>query len=337
MPAEQAWLTELESPAAAQGAMDADRFYLPLESVVIAFNRRTGEAVWRSEISTEWPPILAGGSLLVATTDGIQDLDSATGARKRVLVVPSPPAGPMTLAGDLLLAPSLDDSVYALRLSDGGLAWRQSLGAGARRRAAIGPSGTAFFTLADARVAAVSLTDGRVRWTAPLAGTLTEPVASRDRVFVGSTENAVYALDAANGRLKWTWPTGGDVVGLATDDASVYVVSLDNVIRALNRASGHLRWKQPLGTRPTFPPRLVDGLLIVAGVQPALGAFAATTGRPVSTYALEGSVEDEVLGSAPLVATGDEPSQATAVLVMRSGSVVGLRGKRASDAAVSEQ
>jgi outer membrane protein assembly factor BamB len=336
MPLEQVWLTALDASPAAQGVMDDERFYLPLDSAIVALDRRTGTAAWTSRIVTGWPPILAGKSLFAATAQGIHDVDPATGLTRRVLAMSSSPAGPMTLAGDLLLVPTEDDGLHALRVSDGGLAWRQALGAASRGRAALGPKGLAFIALADARVAAVSLADGRVRWTTALAGSLTEPAVSRDRVFAGSTRKAVFALDASSGDLEWTWSTGGDVVGLAADENSVYVVSLDNMIRAFNRGSGNLRWKQPLETRPTHQPRLVDGRIIVSGVQPALMVFDRVSGGPLSSYELEAPLEDEVLDAAPVIAGGDDSPHATAVLVLRSGHLVGLRLKSA-DAPVSAQ
>ena len=337
MPFEQVWLATFDVSPVAQGTMDADRFYLPLDSAVVALDRRNGAVVWTHRIVTRWPPLLAGKSLFAATSGGIHDLDVSTGLARRVLPMSSPPAGPMTLAGDLLLVPTHDDGLYALRVSDGGLAWRQPLGAASDRRAALGPKGLAFLALADARVVAVSLADGRVRWATSLAGTLTEPAVSRDRVFVGSTAKAVFALDADGGGLKWIWPTGGDVVGLAADERSVYVVSLDNLIKAFDRGSGNLRWKQPLDTRPTHQPRLVDGVIMIGGVQPALAVFDRLSGRPLSSYALEAPVEDEVLAAPPVLAAGDDATQATAVLVLRSGQVVGLRRKSPSEAPVSGQ
>jgi len=90
-----------------------------------------------------------------------------------------------------------------------------------------------------------------------------QPSFTRDRVFVGSNTNLLFALDNANGRLAWRWKTGGDVIGTSGDaKGGAYYASLDNVLRAVNRGNGNQRWIKEIPTRPLLPPQTFgDGMM----------------------------------------------------------------------------
>jgi outer membrane protein assembly factor BamB len=117
-------------------------------------------------------------------------------------------------------------------MDDGRMLWTRELGAASRFAPAIDGM-RAVFAVDDSRAVALRLEDGRVEWEQKLDGMLNQPSFARDRIFIGSNTNFLFALDNATGRIAWKWKTGGDVIGTAADSkGGAYYASLDNVVRA---------------------------------------------------------------------------------------------------------
>jgi outer membrane protein assembly factor BamB len=334
VPAEQAWLVTLPALPAGASAMDGQRLYVPLQDAgTIAIDRETGAQAWTSPLGTSWPLLLGPSSVLAVTTDDAAALDRATGATKWRVTFPSHPVANGIAAGALLLVPLENESLTALRVTDGSTAWAVKL-TGFKPPLQLGADATtAYVTMGDAQVAAVSLADGKVRWRQTLDGTLSVPAVAKDRVFVGSTSNAFYALDAANGRIAWSWgPTmiGGDIVGAAVDGDHVFFVGLDNLLHAINRGDGNQRWKQPTPTRPSGPPVAFGGIVAVFanGLSPTIATYNAKTGAPIATYAAPnaiGTTSPPLLKGPPLIDPDLRPFRVAAAIVTADGRAIGLR------------
>jgi outer membrane protein assembly factor BamB len=146
-----------------------------------------------------------------------------------------------------------------------------------------------------------------------LPGQLATTSVARDRVFVGSTNNEIFAFDPDTGRLAWRFPFGGDVIGVAAGDDLVFVVSLDNMVRALNRGNGNQRWRQSLTTRPVGPPQVFAGVVAVPGAA-SVTTFNSRTGVQIGTF--EGP---------PLVDATPAPFAVSVLAVTRDGRVIGLK------------
>lgn len=319
--AEQVWRLTLGVPPSAGGAMDDERIYIPLrEAMLVAIDRETGALAWMREIETAIPPVVAGGMLFVATPAAMRALDAATGEDRWEAPIAAPATAPMTWDTGWLIAIVEPGEVVAFRGADGTVIWRRSLGASTPHPAVPGDERALYFSLADSRVVALSLTDGMPLWEQQLTGTLSEPAAGSDRVFVGSTDNAFYALDAERGGIEWRWRGGGDVIGAAVDGDVVYYASLDNVLKAVNRGNGHQRWKKGTGTRPVLPPRTFGGTVVVPGISPAMTAFVGKTGETMGSYAATGH-----LIGAPLIDTPLKPFRVSFVTITREGVVEALR------------
>ena len=100
----------------------------------------------------------------------------------------------------------------------------------------------------------------------------------------------------------------------------MYFASLDNIIRAVNRDNGNQRWKKPAGTRPIAPPRAFGGVVVVAGLMPAITAFVGETGAVMGTQAAGGT-----LVGPPLIDPVLKPFRVSLVSVTREGVVEALR------------
>jgi len=320
LPAELAWTLVLPVVPSAPAAMDQDRVYIPLrQDLLVALGRETGLVEWTRTIDTA-DPIVVGQAILFTISRGrIRALDVATGADLWSVEVDEPITAPLVWDSGWLIAITEPGDVLAFRAADGALIWRRALGAPSSHPAVPGADKALYFTLADGRVVALELEGGDPLWEQRLPGTLSEPAAARDRVFVGSTDNFFYALDAETGSLRWKWRNGGDVIGSAVDGDVVYLVSLDNVIRAVNRGNGNQRWLQSTSTRPVLPPRAFSGVVVLPGLMPAVTVLNGDTGVVMGTHA-----PGSLIGP-PLVDPALKPFRVAMITVTREGVVEALR------------
>ena len=301
--------------------MDDQHVYIPLrDKILVAIDRESGLLGWMRDIETTIAPVVAGGMLFVATPTAMRALDAVTGEDRWETPLAARVTASMTWDTGWLIAQVEPGEIVAFRGSDGGIIWRRSLGASSPHPAVPGGERALYFSLADGRVVALSLTDGTPLWEQKLPGMLSEPAVGKDRVFVGSTDNAFYALNDDSGALEWKWRGGGDVIGAVVDGDIVYYASLDNVIKAVNRGNGNQRWKKETGTRPVLPPRTFGGTVVVPGIQPAMTAFVGKTGEAMGSY-----VSTAHLIGAPLIDTPVKPFRVSFVSITREGVVEALR------------
>jgi hypothetical protein len=248
------------------------------------------------------------------------ELDRASGAVRRRQELPASPAGPLTRAGEVLLIPLQPALLIAWHTKDSREMWRQTFEAPITVPPAVNTGWGLVIVSSSDRVSGLALADGARRWTTQLAGTLMQPIITRDRVIVGSTSDDVYALDA-RGRWQWTWHGGADVVGVTADAEQVYVASLDHMVHALKPGKADQQWRKVVKTRLKFAPLLVGSTLLIGGIDPALTAFS-TRGGDAGKYELP---ELAFLAAAPLVLDGAEPDGVTMVLFTGHREVLGLR------------
>jgi hypothetical protein len=139
-------------------------------------------------------------------------------------------------------------------------------------------------------------------------------------VFVGSTDNFLYALDATSGDERWRWRTGGDVIGAAAAGERVYFASLDNVLRAVNRDNGNQLWKAAIATRPSSPPIAFDDVVVLTGVAPRVDAYDGRTGAALGTFTAPTDLE-----GAPVIDTTPKPFEVSVIVLTREGRLSALR------------
>jgi outer membrane protein assembly factor BamB len=306
--------------------MDAERVYIPIQpEQVQALSRATGAKVWRRDIETTWPPVLLNGVLFVAASDEIHALDAATGAQKWRIPFEHPMIAPLTHARDLLIGVFEKGSVIAFAAADGRMVWSRELGAPSHY-VAVSDGTRVFLALDDSRVVALNLVDGASAWEQKLEGMLNQPSVARDRVFIGSNSNLLYALDDERGRLAWKWRTGGDVIGVSADTkGGAYYASLDNVLRAVNRGNGNQQWIKEIPTRPILPPQTFgegmanEEIVVVTGVS-EIDAFVAKTGAAAGMFVPPSDIQ-----GGPLIDPALKPYTVAMVVITRDGRALGLR------------
>lgn len=319
---ESAWRLTLPVPPSAGGAIDDAHVYIPLRDTgIVALDRERGTQAWFRGVASSFAPVVGNGLVFAATTVGIEAFDAERGGHRWSLPLEQAVIAPLVWDSGWLIALLEPDQVIGIRATDGIEIWRSSIDGRPAHPPAIGGEAGLFFVLVDGRIVALSLADGKRIWERELPGTLSQPAASRDRVFIGSTDNSFTALDAETGEISWRWTRGGgDVIGAATDGEVVYFASLDNIIRAVNEGNGNQRWKKETGTRPVLPPSEVGGAVIVPGLTPAMAVFVAKTGVPMGSYVAQGNL----LGP-PLIDPEPKAFRVTFVTITREGVVEASR------------
>lgn len=318
LPAEQAWQVELPFATSAGGVMDETRVYIPLEGEhFIAIDRDDGATAWTVDIESAWPPLVRDGVVYLAASDELHALDAETGSHRWRVSLGRGAMAPMAFAKDLLIALVAPDQILAFRVSDGQVQWNQALG-GRVGPASMAVTATDVYVALGARLARVTLADGAIRWDRTMPGQLLNPVFARDKIFVGSTTNELYAVEP-NGSLAWKYRFGGDVLGVAASNDLVFVASLDNLVRALRRSTGNQVWKRALTSRPAGPPRMFENVIAVLGSS-SMATFNARTGAPVGTFDAP-----NLLQGLPLVDPTPSPFAVSIVAITRDGRAIGLR------------
>lgn len=319
LPAEQAWQITLPFPPSASAAIDEARVYIPLEGEhFIAIDRATGDTAWTVDIESAWPPLVHDGVVYLAASDELHALDAATGNHKWRVPLGRGAMAPMAMAPNALIVLVAPDEVWAFNTSDGNRLWLTPIG-GRSGRVSMAVNATGIYVSLVDRVVRIMPADGSLRWDRMLPGQLTSTSVARDRVFVGSTSNEIFAFDPDRGRLSWKKRFGGDVVGITAYDDLVFVVSLDNLVWALNRGNGNLKWKKALTTRPVATPQVFDGVVAVPGAD-SMATFNSKTGVAIGTFEAP-----DLLQGSPLVDGTPAPFAVSMLAVTREGQAIGLK------------
>jgi outer membrane protein assembly factor BamB/serine/threonine protein kinase len=121
-----------------------------------------------------------------------------------------------------------------------------------------------------------------VQWTFETDGSVkSSPAVVDDTVYVGSTDNRVYALDATDGTVQWGSPTDDSVFSSpAVVDDTVYVGSTDGSVYALDTVDGSIRWTFETDDGVSFDSSVHSSPAVVNDT-----LYAGSDGRTV--YALE--------------------------------------------------
>jgi outer membrane protein assembly factor BamB len=250
--------------------------------------------------------VIAGGSLIDGTSDGLVTAWSLDGATVR-WTWRSPTGGALAMAAgsDVVVAASLDGTVYGLSLS-GAKMWSLAVGGPASRSAAIDGS-VAVVGADNGRLTAFDVATGQVRWTSNVGGTEVATPAIADGVVYaasgvrgGTAAYVLTALDLGSGAKKWRWspPTANRLFVGAVDGSSVYPVSEDADIYRIDTATGLgtplVQTGGPIGALPA----IVGDVLYVASGDRTVSALDRASGATIWKVVVSG------LPSGPAVIDG---------------------------------
>jgi outer membrane protein assembly factor BamB/predicted MPP superfamily phosphohydrolase len=258
------------------------------------------------------PPVIADGTVYVATTDlgdggagGVVALDAQTGAVRWRVPTTSPVRGGLAIAGDTVTTVEIDGRVIALDAQTGAQRWTYALSTGITPQA-----GAAFAApTADGRDIVVghqrhiaALADGRPQWTAdPVPDGVDSQSAAAlavgDGIVVGTFNRwsgGVIAWDRATGKRVWQHQTD-DTVGINSSPViggdQIFVATAADKVLALD-LDGKLRWTVALdpagfdwGNATIGTPAYAHGTVVVPTLYRDLVALDATTGAELWRHA----------------------------------------------------
>lgn len=138
-------------------------------------------------------------------------------------------------------------------------------------------------------------------WTCETGGAIySSPAVAEGKVYVGSSDNNVYAIDAETGNRVWNYTTGGWVDSSpAVADGGVFVGSWDGILYALDAETGNLVWKYTTGDAIVSSPSVADGKVFVGSSDGKFYALDAETGNLVWWYTV-----GDYIDSSPAVVDG---------------------------------
>jgi outer membrane protein assembly factor BamB len=246
-------------------------FALDSETEVSAFDAKTGDRLWRSDLTPDDEDsedgfgggvAVDGGHVFVSTGFGfVASLDINTGKEvwRRTTTVPFR-AAPVVNGGRVFVA-TQENQLLALAEDDGRVLWdhrgiAESAGIlGSNSAAVSGDLVVVPYTSGE--LFALNVRNGKAAWSDTLArtGGLTplssladitgRPVIDRGLVFANSHAGRLVAIDVRTGERVWTIDVGGTQRPWVVGDY-VYVITDDAKVMCVRRADGRIRWIQQL-------------------------------------------------------------------------------------------
>ncbi len=314
------WSVTFASPPSAGAAFDSTTAYVPLRGgELVAVDLDRGAVRWRARLVTTFTPAIGEGLVFTAAGDAIEARDGATGDVRWQTTLSGGVAAPLYWERGWLLASTPGGDLAAFRAADGGLIWRQSIGA-----TLVVPPVPALdrlcLALTDGRLLAIEPAAGTTIWSRHVPGRITGLLSLPEQLVFGTSENRFESADVKSGRERWRWRIGGDLVGTPLADARrIYFVSRDNMVRAVDRRSGNLQWTASIPSRPAGGPFLVSEAVMVPLVSTSILGFAPADGKLVVTIEAAGETAAQ-----PHVRQTSRTSGARLITVSRDGQLQGF-------------
>ena len=295
--------------------VDGRVYAAALEGGVSAFDLRTGQSLWRyaSELPLSGGPGAGEGLVAVGSLEGdVIALDAATGAEKWKSKVSNEVIAAPAVAGGLVFVHSNDGRVTALDAATGERRWFYSaeipaLTVRGNGGMTAGP-GILFVGSDNGKLIALSMTDGAVVWTTPvaepegrseldrMADVDGEAVLENTTLYATSHKNHTVAIDGPSGQVMWDRGNGG-ARGLGVSNSAIVVTDPIGNVFGLDKNTGGALWQQSgLAYRNVSAPAVQGDFAVVGDLDGVVhwlrlndGAFAARsnvggaiTGKPVA-------------------------------------------------------
>ena len=291
------------APALADGSV----FAAARNGTVVRLDAASGKELWR--VSAPVPLSSGVGAdeqtVAVAGEDGdVVVLEAASGKLRWRARVSSEVLAAPTVGRGLVLVRSIDSRVFAFDAADGKRRWVYQRPASPL--AVRTPAGmvlredTAFAGFRGGKLAALSLSNGGVRWEATVAlpkGTtelervvdvVGDPALQGREVCAASYQGRVGCYDAGTGQQIWAREIS-TLTGVSLDARYAYVSDEKGAVQAFDRSNGRTVWKQDrLSLRQLSLPLPVENAVAVGDFEGYIHFLARDSGAFVARYDARG-------------------------------------------------
>jgi len=309
-------------------------FTLDSEALLTAFNRKTGETVWKLELRPEnkrmsenalkGVGLACDGGVVYAVT-GYGDVFAVDIAKGELVWRHSlnlPLRIAPTVANGMIFVQSVDNKFFALDIKNGSEQWKYDISMEnttlvGGTPAAYSPSLDVVITgFSNGELQAFNATIGTPLWSDVLISNRqaysstflntikAAPVVEGETLYAVGNANVLAAIDIRTGMLIWEKEIGSVNTPLVAGNM-VYVVSNSNELVALAKETGDIVWAVPvdLGKKPNdvsvFSPLMLDSRIAVALSSGVIYTYMPQTGKLMSKVNL-----DDELNTSPVVAGG---------------------------------
>lgn len=258
---------------------------------VIALDPATGNRVWEKALGVpvRSAPTAAQDRLFVLTVEGkLYCLSTIDGAELWVvrglpqqasLGLNASPA----VDGDVVVVPYASGDLVALRVSDGGGIWSESLSRNrttsqiASMSDAARPAvdnGTVFAVGHGGRMVATVAKTGERLWSLSIPS-IQPPYVAGDSVFVVDTNGQLMAIHRRDGKVQWTTKLPGSKIwaGPVLANGVLWLASKDGQLAGVDAATGRVTGQMNIGGPVYVPPVVAQGKMFVITDDAKLVAF----------------------------------------------------------------
>jgi outer membrane protein assembly factor BamB len=257
--------------------------------------RSDGSVVWEFRAQGPFPgaPAVDGDTVYAGSSDGrLYAIALATGKERWRYDAKEELGTRPVVAGGTVFVASLQDTLFALDARTGAWKWhhRREARPGFTIRGAAGAAvkdSVVYAGYSDGWVAALDVSNGRVRWERSVAPTGdyldVDGLQIEDgRVYATAYSGAVLALDAKTGDTTWTFRAPG-AARVAVHGGLAVVVAVGSVF-GLARDTGAALWTVPLTGAPAAAPVFAGSLVAVPTGKGGLRFLEASSGRTLRVF-----------------------------------------------------
>jgi outer membrane protein assembly factor BamB len=236
--------------------------------VVYEIGATNGNMLWRQQLSSSrlvGAPAVAGDLVLVPSADhNLYALKLESGVKVWTFATDEPLWSEPLVLGDRVYLAGLDHKVYALNLADGTLAWSTELKGAMTDRPSAMGNLILIGTFAN-QLVALQADTGSIAWTLQTDGWVWGDPAVQDNVaYFGDVNGNFYAIDAQGKQLWRTKLDGGVAASPVAESGRVYIVTSDGQVFARQAVENTPDWQQPLKGQLLSDPVITGDSLLVA-------------------------------------------------------------------------
>jgi outer membrane protein assembly factor BamB len=235
---------------------DEDTLYLSYGPKIYSIRISDGTLIWgfpsetKNTIQFYAPAYPADGQLIVGDfANRLYSIDHQNGSQQWTFdQAKGRWIASVTVVDDIILAPSADNSLYALNLQ-GQIQWQFEGSSEPLWAQPVANGSLVYQGSMDHTLYAINLTSGTEAWNLELDGAIVyAPLLSDGVLYVVTLADTVYAIDTTSRRILWQFKTDEEVWGVpALHDGTLYFADLKGQIYAVATESGQQAWKMEAG------------------------------------------------------------------------------------------